>query len=88
MEIHGDLACITEANCVPEPSNTGKPLAVLNSVDDVWCCLKSCLNTDYSLQSYRALENQGGPGMLALGLIWPVLHEELLLRREERVIRL
>jgi hypothetical protein len=64
MEIHEDLARITEAN-------TGKPPAVLNSVDNtsILCCLMSHLNTNYSLQSYCAIENQGAPEMLALGLV-------------------
>jgi hypothetical protein len=79
MEIREDLACITEANCVPECANTGKPTAVLNIVGNIWCCLKSHLNNHYSLQSYRAIVNQGGPGMLALGLIWPLIREQLLL---------
>ena len=86
MAIHEDLSCITRANCVSEHENTGKSTAMFNSVENIRCCFKSHLNTNYSLQSYRALENQGGPGMLALDLICPVLYKQSLLPQEEKVI--
>jgi len=44
------------------------------------------VSPEHYLQSAVLTSNQGGPGMVALGLIWPVLHEELLLHQEEKVI--